>query len=735
MSHPLMREDESYTRYMDVIEGYIDTHSRTLSLQTGICIEEARSFIEGEVNDHAIKDVAMRVLRRDKNGDRVKDTVGLLQYLNWVDKNGHILAPNMVSYAHPDKKLSYTAVFVRQTLAERSAIKKSGQRAKQLSNTAATEAEKRELLEQAYFDNLEQGNKKFFNNSLSGAGLSEHNPLFYASKHSGLTGTCRSCTATANLINEKLHASNRHYYDFDVTVQNIGYVLNNSDSDLIRDVAEKYNMEIPTAQNVKDIIFDSTKEYWRSDRKYKIIEGIVDNMTPMERLEFAYIGDLNAICKYSDATVRTMFNRLMDRSKYTTYTEDIFKLAHEDMLILAVMLCNDFMKGMSPSDVKKADPDKYQILCNTLGTVIKTMSEYSDFLRAFIITNVMPQNIFNAPSMIRKAVPAGDTDSSIYTVAGLVKWYNKGTIDWSPESVSVSNIGVFFSSSMISHGMFKLSRQLGVSEEEKFRIAMKGEFFMSVLLISNLTKHYAYLADACEGKIAPVPEMSAMGVQLKSSKLPMEIRNKSWEWYEKVMLAISSNAQITPNTIKSYPAYLEHIVMESVRSGDTTFLSKETVKDPTNYKNPSSSPWIYIDMWNSSFADKYGPVTELPVVSKKIPVKLAKPIHVTEWCDSLEPSLGNNIKDWCGKSGKKTFGHILLPQMNLPGGKLPKEVMDIIDLRELVSGLINHAYIFMTMLGIQVKDSAYTRLCSDSISKERAIEEIKKLGLEPFDNY
>lgn len=737
MSHPLLREDETYTRYLDVVQGYIDDQSKLLSIRTGRCIDYCKKFVEKTVDEHAIKDVVMKVLRRDKNGDRVKDTVGFLQYLKWIDNNGHILAPNMITYAHPDKRQSYTSLFIRDNLAERSRIKKAGQRAKQLGQSAKMNGnleEAERLMAEAYFANLEQGNKKFFNNSMSGASASEHNPLYYLTKHTSLTSTCRTCTSIANSISEKLLASNRHYYDFDVTLEAISYTLNNSNQELIAEVVEKYGIVAPTVEQVKTIVFESCKNYWSGAKKYKVIEEIIEGMSELDRITFAYVGDLNAMTMYSGKFIRHFYDRIVKRENHGTYTKDVLKIAHEDLVILAAMTCEDFMKGLSPYDLESKDPEKFQIFCNALGTVMATVSEHADFLNAFFITDVQPQNIFSVKDMVRKAVPASDTDSCIYTAQRQVKWYS-GKVDWSPMSVAAASTTAFLVSSMVTHSMFKLSRQIGVAEDEKYRIAMKGEYFMPVLMVSNLTKHYAYLVSACEGKIYDKPSMDCKGVQLKSSKLPSDITAKSFEWYKKVMIAITENRDITPTTIMAYPAYLEHLVKKHIKSGSIDFFSKESIKTPSNYKNPASSPYVYADLWNKTFGRKYGEVSEFPATAKKIPLLINKKDKVNDWLETLEPALRDSISEWMHDNNKDKFGHVLVPQMNLPGGKLNKELIGIINIRKLLSELTDHAYIFMSMLGILVKNGGYTRLCSDFIDEETCVRELAKLDLELFKNW
>lgn len=720
MSNDLFLENERYERDYDVVENYVLIQAKSLSLKTGHPMPVAEKWLRAKIlKDFAPNDTQMRVLKRDQNQDRVKAKISFLSYLNWVQSTGNILAPNMVSYSNPKYKISYLAQFVSGNLTSRDVIKTEGHAARQAGD-----------LDHAYFCNLEQANKKFFNNSISGSSCSPHNPLYYLTQHSALTSTCRSCTSTANSINERLISSNRHYFSYKITVANIGHVLNKSDMSLIASVVEKYGIEAPSAAFVKLQVYRSTKEYWTNDKDQASINKMIDNMTDLERIAFSFVGDMRALTRTNDNVVRDMFDKLINRSGYESYTEEIFKYATSDIYTLAGMLCFEFMKGKSAKNLKKNEPENYTIYKDTVGNIISTLTEYRDFIQAFYITDVLPASIAELPTSLRAAVVASDTDSSIYSTQELVGWYS-GKIDFTGNSVSAGAITAFFSSTCIAHGMFKLSRQIGVSEEEKFRIAMKGEYFFPILLCTQATKHYLYIIQACEGDVYAKNVMEVKGVQLKNSKLPKAVRDMTNEWYERIMTVIIEGTKVTPRQVMAFPAYLEHRITDEIYNGDTTWYRSSSIKSAEVYKNAWSSDWLYSDLWQDVFSDKYGKIAEFPVGCVKLPVNLDKPDKVMAWIDTLEPEIATKFRKWIVKTKreKKGFTQLVLPRILLPEGKVPKEFLNIVDVRKLLSSVTDHTYIVLGIFGIYIKSAKTTRLSSDTVPMEEARESLKFLGI------
>lgn len=751
MKHPLVYDYDNYGRDLNIVKGYVESNANLLALSTGRSYDECRNFIVAKLNSLESKDVMMKVISRDEVGDRVKTTIGFRKYLHWVNTNGHIMAPNMISYKHPSVEPSYTSLFIKENLTLRSTIKKSGQRKEQLAMATQEESEAlfkenkvtealeleakyKALYDDAYFDNLDQGNKKFFNNSSSGASASEHNPLYYLTKHTTFTSLCATSTSNANLINEQLLASNRHYYSYEITLDHIGYILGSVDMSKLQGIMTKYNISYPTVEEVKGVITKSCRTYFDGHEKIGKIYDLIMNMSDVQRAALLYYGDLHSLCRYGGKVMRDFYDGLILKENYGEYGEEVLNEAHPDYIVLASMLCFDFMKGLSAWDLKKKYPEGFKTFCNTLGNTIKVISNYADLIQTFFINDILPQNIRKVKTMVRRAVPASDTDSSIYTTQNQVEWYS-GKIDWSSKSIAAASITSFLSSSIVAHAMLKISGQLNVDRSEITRVDMKGEFFMPVLMVSNLTKHYGYLEEAKEGKIYTSPKMSCRGVGLKSSKLPNEIINKSFEWYEKVMIAIKNSVVMTPRTVMAYPAYIENIVLREIGSGDVSFFSKESVKNYSNYKKPSSSPYLYIELWNRVFARKYGEVVEFPTACKKIPVTINNKQRLAEWIDTLEPSMAESMKTWLGEVGRDKFGHVLVPINCLPKGKLIKELLPIIDTRGLLNELTEHAYVYMSMLGINIKDSNVARLCSDYIDIEESLEEFRKIDMDPIEGY
>ncbi|UKZ10927.1 hypothetical protein CZP2022_204 [Vibrio phage C-ZP2022] len=709
--NPFFLPLDAYQRDLDLVGNYKKSQAKYLSVKRNMPLEKAEAIVERlELKP---KSPTMNMLRRKVMQDRVKSRGDLVSYLDWVSNNSHILAPNLIAYANPEVHRAFVADFIDVNLGLRKKVKKAGQVAKQNGDQVYAD-----------FCDLLQANYKIRNNSISGATSSPHNPLYYASAHTTLTSLCRTITTTANSINEKMLASNRHYFSPKVTMENLVYLVRNTDYALVNNAIVKYDLHIPTAEEVFEQVLRSTRKYWEDAAEEASLREFIEGVTPVERAIIAMCGDIKALTIYNNLFMRQMYERLMQEpSNIMSFDDSVefMKSADDDLLALAGMLTSKEMKGKELRNVMKEEPELYCFMASRLKHVYHIFTEYSDFVKAFITTLNYPAHLHSFPSMLRDGVVASDTDSSIFTTQHQCQWFCNSLVN-TPEMVSVAAITTYFASQNIAHNLGMLCAQVGVERNALFRCTMKNEFYFPVMVVTTRTKHYMAIISACEGQVYGKNKTEIKGVNLKNSKLPPKIRKVLEDYQLNIMDQIGKGNNLTPMNIIAPIAMVEHDVLEDIRSGGATFYRYEQAKTKETYARPESSNYEKIELWNTVFGPKYGQAEQLPVQCVKIPVTIDKKEKLLEYASKLDDTMGKALMRHAEEWGKASKGYtnLLVPVELLADGKIPSELRSIIDERKILRTMTDAFYITCECYGLYSLNKRNTRFYSDLYSKEEA---------------
>ncbi|CAH0448030.1 DNA polymerase [Vibrio phage vB_VpaM_sm033] len=710
-NNPFFLPLDMYQRDLDLVENYKDAQAKHLSLMRKIPMEKARAFVDKlELKP---KSPEMKMLRRHPRQDRQKAKGDLVSYLDWVSKNENILAPNLISYANPDKERAFVAEFIDMNLKMRSKVKKDGQSAKQRGDDAYSK-----------FCNLLQANYKIRNNSISGATSSPHNPLYYASAHTTLTSVCRTITTTANSINEKMLASNRHYFSPLVTIENIIYIVRNTDMTQIYEAIIKYGLQIPTVDEAMALTLKSTRKYWKDEKEEAKIRDILEALDPYELSAYMFCGDVKALTQYNGNMMREMYSRILKPAKHIMNYDEALEFmgdVDDDLVALAGMLLSVDMKGKDLKNVKDEEPDLYCKFASTLKHVYGEMEYYFDFIRAFITTTNYPAHLHSFPSMLREGVVASDTDSSIFTTQNQVQWYCDSLVN-TPEMVSVAAITTYFASQNIAHNLGMLCAQIGVERNALFRCTMKNEFYFPVMVVTTRTKHYMAIISACEGQVYGKNKTEIKGVNLKNSKLPPKIRKVLEDYQLNIMDEIGKGNNLTPMNIIAPIALVEHEVLKDIRSGGATFYRYEQAKTRETYARPESSNYEKIELWNAVFGPKYGMAEQLPIQCVKVPVTISKKALAADYIKTLPDTMGKAMERHMVEWGKidKGYTNMLVPIEFMSDGKIPEEMRPIIDERKIIRTMTDAFYITSECYGMYSLNKRNTRFYSDLYTREEA---------------
>ena len=730
MSLFALRSDE-YKRDLDFHRGYKESLALYVSIMKGVDVNHALERVNelstsGGALAPEIPHMTMNYRPRART-DRVTRRAPMDKVINEIEKNGLILGPNLVVYENPGVFRAYQGDYIDHNLDARYKIKKEGQIAKQKGD-----------IELAEYNGQAQVNKKTLNNSMSGAHSSEHNPNYCASAHTTLTSTCRIGTSSSNSNAERFIMGNRHYYNAEITLENLLASIRLTDPNKIKTAIEKYDLVYPDVDWTIKKVKGCTELYWRSVDKWGKIEAFIRKLTPIQRAAVAYSSDLASFIDLNPEFTRQMFDdlTLLNRNDIKPIsvdeTQEYLKSADSYIMsYISTLSAKDLAGKVLDDFINKESEDYNPEMYGMFGARLKAVTDaiktkYMPLIRAFFVTDLMPHSIYAVPVSVRKCVIGSDTDSTLYTTQSVVEWYMSG-LKFNYEADCCRELVTYLNSQLVVHILAKASTHLGVSKKDLFRMTMKPEFSMPVMAFTNRMKHYIATISACEGNVYEEPELEVKGVALKSSKVPRWVIEIFFKWCEHLIEVFQSGNKITPQEAIAVVAYLEHTFINDLKDGKTSFLSNYRIKDPAAYKAEVPPPLVYKDLWDQIFGPKYGKMSTPPVDCKKVSVDLTNKTKMLEWLEVIDPEVSQRFKNWLPNLKQPTRTMLIVPQEYLEHNPLPDEIWQAVDKAKLLVTLTESFYYILECLGIYFKNDSLTRFAFNEMSLEEAE------SLLPFD--
>lgn len=703
-----VRPTSEYTRDINMLKHYVDDVAFYLQSITKKPIEECRRFIADSLRpggQFEFKDPKAIYLWRGENGDRVKGEIPLSRYLQESIRKRELIAPTLTTYTHPDEKESVLSIYVDDNVAARGRAKKAMFAAKAAGNIILSEIKK-----------VEQQNKKISNNSVSGAHVTASTPLYNKTAHSTLTSTCRSTSGYGNANNEKFLCGNRHYFNHHIVINNIVSICNNTDYVKLSMVVDKYNLHLPSVQEVADAIRYSSQLYWTEEHYFAKIVQLLESLSPLQRAAFLYTGDLHWLAAFNQPLVMSLVKELSSKvvGEHPEALK-VIKSAPEDHVNLGHQICAKETMGIGKDYSRITDPVKLGTLANTVLNIAATITKYADLIQSLWVSGNVPASMAHFPDSIRRSALTSDTDSTIFTVQDWVIWY-KGDISFDEEATSVAATMIFLASSTITHVLAIMSANFGIVEKRLHQIAMKNEFKFDVFVPTQIGKHYFANISCQEGNVFTEHETEIKGVQLKSSNSPRPIIEGATKMMNDIMEDTMKHGKINLSHYLREVASVERGIIESIKKGEFTYLRMGSIKDSTSYSGDAeTSPYQLHGFWNDVFGPKYGTMPEPPYQTLKVSVDLDNATDFKLWLEGLEDrELAFRLNTWMQRADKNmmTTFHVPIPILQKLGG-MPAELLNAINFRKIVTDICKIYYLILETLGIYGMEKRVQRLVSD----------------------
>jgi len=707
MQNPFILPDNEYQRDLDIIKGYHNQAAKYLHLQTGQPLDDCLDFVKRKTHpkqEGGFKDPRALVLAKDKNGDRQKDGITFMTFLNRVKKNNFTLSPSMAAYLPDHVKQATHAQYIEEGVKKRKGVKKE-----------MFEAERQGNEELALVKKGEQNNLKINNNSYSGATVSTATILYYKSTHSSLTSTVRTATSYANSANEKFLAGNRHYYDPEVTKANLLAIVSETDLTKVRQAMEQFNLKYPTPEDVIECIRYSSDLYWESPQHIQKFRTVAENLTPDERAAFLYVSDLYHLHKLNPEFVVGFLKELAQQGdeNQEQFSDEAYNELDEDVQMLSNFLCFDEVAGRTKEELLKDNPEIWERIKVSGKRTIDVLTKYQTLIHAFWLTNTVPSSIHAFPSAYRRAAIVSDTDSTMFTMQ---YWVEQcfGHVSYAPEAKRVVFGLVFLVSELILHILAIQSANMGVSDKRLRLLAMKNEFYFAVLSMTTRSKHYYASQDAQEGLMFPKAKLEVKGVGLRDSKVPKRINDTAKEMMEEIIAAIKAEEKLDIRDILKRIGDIERDIMASIQNGQSEYMTSGQVKSKESYKNPDVSNYMHYELWRDVFAPSLGETKEPPYAVVKVSLAVGNKTDLDAWCERMEnPALAERLKAWMIERRRKDLSTLLIPATVVETSGIPKEIVAGIDARKIIFNTMGVFYLMLESLGIFMQDKKIARLISD----------------------
>lgn len=710
--NPFFFKPDHYKRDINPIKHYVHQTAYYLSIEKNIPLDKAKKIIIKYIKEKKfkmIKDPKVIYFQRDiDTGDKEKTQISLSKYIGNVIRDKELLAPSMTTYLPKETRESILSLSIIDKVNERNIAKKA---------MFAAEA-KGDTVEQ-FFQNVKQKGTKLSNNSISGMHNSNGNPLYNPSSHSTLTSNCRMTSGYGNANNEKLLAGNRHYFKSTIIFNNLLSIISNTDYDKLEQVINKYQLYLPTTQDVIDCILYSSQLYGLvSGQWLDKIRNFVDKLNPYQKAAFIYTGDLYHIRKHNDDFVRKFITELIEKriNKITDDPISLIKSLHEDHVIVAHQICNVEMEGKGKDYKALENTETLDILSSTSHHVSYTLDKYSDFIETLLVTTNIPAAVPYFPDSIRRIALISDTDSTIFTAQEWQKWYHGKTL-FTPEAKAVGAMMVFLASQAIINVLAIMSRNAGIPDEYLYKIAMKNEFYFPVIVPTKVAKHYFGIISCQEGNVYSKDKYKydIKGVHLKSSNAPAYINKASEAMMKDIMHKTMNNEPISMLEYLKNISDIEKTIYKGIQKGDPKYFRIGEIKTPDSYKKgPTESNYIHHLFWDECLSDYYGKSGDPSYRTLMIKTTLDNPSKTLEWLETMEnKELSKRIKHWLNKYKKTELPTLQIPLHLIGHDGLPKEIADIIDARMMVINLTKVFYLLLDTLGFDPLNDKKTMLISD----------------------
>lgn len=685
---------------IDVLHAYKDNMVLWTQpmLDTPISKAELESHIKAIVQER-FTDPTVEYIHTLSPGNVVLKQASLLKFLRSCQDK--IIAPSGSIYQTADKQISFTSQFIDDNKAIRNKYKKMMFEAIAARDTM--NAQRYECV---------QATAKVGNNSVPGSFGQARNNLYDKGGYNAVTSTARVGISESYLIFEQMLGGNFAFFNetdiINYIVTNIPICPPNIEEILIRNkirlVSHKELMQF----------YLYTIGHYQHNATLSLVEQYISKLSIGQISYLFYLGNLRHLIWTNGDTFRPVINDILHPSESTDSVEDIkvdelFSFDGDMIVLLSVLKANEIEALKADKDEKlgiydlpKRHPEVAKRFIRYARTLQAHLDRIDELFKIFV--NVRPkQTQASARSgMWRNTSILSDTDSVIYTCKDWVQW-NTGNIRITEEGFFTTSLMIFWISKAISSVLVDVSISFGATGKYIKMLSMKNEYLYPVMIMYDKKKTYAGIMAVQEGIVLSPPKIDIKGANLRGSDICAECTAFNRKFIDTIMNELYTKGKVSAKKYIAVVVEHELVLRNDLLAGNARYCKSESIKQQHEYKDAEerSNSFDYADFWNTVFGPDYD-IINLPSKVSLMHIIQPSPVYLANLSKS-NPVVYKRMVEFQTKYGGTFPGGIGIGTAN---GKIPKELMPLMDLRAIVYHNCRPLYLTLDELCIYVGTEA-----------------------------
>lgn len=675
---------------------WICTATHALELATGRPHTECEAYARKQAMRTEGKIIKQSV--NTETGDFELKTESLYKHMTQTCLR-HITTPSGSVYYNTEQLPSVISQMVTDRQKERSKIKKQQFEATSVGDT-----------DLALFYKYQQSTIKVNLNALPGGYGSEHNIFYDKGGYNSITSSARSMIARAYITAERLLGGNFGWFSLEEAINHIVQHTRRRDvsDDVLRDSIRTYGLRYPSVDEVYEYIRDGLIGYCPT-ADTGVLRTMLSRCSDVDLAWLWYYCNLRHLF-WETPGMKERITSLFDIDPARVRVEDATAKDIKDipgpMQILVSVAFSDVIESVPLDVILTKRTDLIPVYVGLAREFSNRIQPLSDLVSLWTNSMVDVPDITHQPLLIRNTVIISDTDSIIFTANEWDSWYkNNDSSGVTKESYQITSLVIYWLHYAVQYALYRFSCYYGVSDDKLRVLAMKNEFLYPIILLFDIKKTYAGVQMVQEGVILPKPKPDIKGQQLRGSKLCNETLDFTEDLIVNRVLNPAISGKISGMDLIQRVVELERHIMQSVRSGNVDYLAITSLKPDNEYKDSEQvsvmRAWF---IWESVFGNTYGhirPPLKVPLVPVVTPDQ--------RYLDSLPEKMRKGFRLYFEKYPKFPSNLIVDPQY----GKIPKEMMPLVAVRDVVKANLAPAYLVLERLGLTLGPSKWNLLFSD----------------------
>lgn len=694
IKHTFKNPTESYGSNLDPIKGYFNQVGYYIHKKYNLPIEESNNLIRKIVKDFKPKNPMVTFNKKKENGDMERVEDKLSNYIKDTIDNGELIVPSFTTYIHPSVKKSLHSEFLFINVRKRSEDKHKSFEYKQAGNKPM----------ELYYSTM-QKIRKIFNNAVSGAYGSKGSILSNPSGHYTLTSITRCVASIGNMTTESMIAGNKYFRDPEVTINYIIAITTRTAKFSVRNLINKFNIHIPTVDEVMNMILFSSRWYWESKEKENVIYEYISSLCDEERCMVMYCNDLWHFKTYNDQLMRNIIDDIGKISNEPVEKHmEIISKAPEGILNLAQCICADIIKGKKVDFKKMEGTEDLNYIASTTLKIMKGMDKYYLIFKIFFTTDILPTSIAYIRDMLRDAIVLSDTDSTCGSYDKWLLWYY-GESMFNAEAIGIANAIMTINTQVMDHHIKILAANMNIDKSMYETLKMKNEFYWSVFIATNVSKHYFAYTEIQEGNVFEESELELKGVHLIASTIKIEIKKLIHKIMVDLLQAIKNKETINLKDYINKTIEIETGIVNGIKKGDVSYFKRIPIKGAKSYKQgPNDSPYQFHLLWEEIFAEKYGSMGEPPYMFVKIPLEINNKSEMNDFLNQLEDKeIKSKFEKLFERKKLSKYTTIRLPMDIVTRNGIPEELVNFVAISRIIEDSLYALYMVLETLGFYRK--------------------------------